>query len=178
MPYYTYTPRDVRPFTLMVRGLSGTYDVDDLRKFIQDCKMNLEIKSIVKLDGDRWIVRLSGDSDVQAFRKLEYLLNNRVKIEGHKKNRLTQCRNCQRFGHVSSNCKMAYRCVKCGQSHGPGKCDIPGRDAQAEDRLIRDPTTGGVIIAAARTVHCINCKVDGHVASSHTCPTRIELLKK
>lgn len=178
LSHYTYTPSDAKPYTLMVKGLSGTYEESDLREFINEKQKDLVIKSIVKLEGDRWIVRLDGGSDVQSFRRLEYLLNNKVSIEDHKRTGLLQCRNCQRFGHVSTNCRMGYRCVKCGQSHGPQKCEIPPKGKENEEILTRDPDTGKVIKVPKRPVHCINCKTDGHVASAKNCPKRIKILEK
>lgn len=59
--------------------------------------------------------------------------------------------NCQRIGHGSSNCRLAYRCVKCAQSHGPGKCEVP---ANSPKELLK----------------CANCNEIGHTASFRSCP--------
>lgn len=178
LPHYTYTLKDAKPYTLMVKGLSETYDENDLRSFISEKQKDLVLKSVTKLEGDRWIVQLDGNSDVQSFRRMQYLLNNRVEIDSHKREGVVQCRNCQRFGHVSTNCRMEYRCVKCGKSHGPKKCNIPGRDDNTEEIVTTDPITGQVVKSVGKQVHCINCKKDGHVASAKNCPKRLEILKK
>ena len=39
--------------------------------------------------------------------------------------RITQCYNCQTWGHSSSNCGLPSRCVKCSGSHEKGACSIP-----------------------------------------------------
>lgn len=61
--------------------------------------------------------------------------------------RLTQCRNCQRFGHSASNCGQSYRCVKCTDLHGPGDCARKTKEG---------------------TPKCINCHGD-HTANSRVC---------
>jgi hypothetical protein len=38
------------------------------------------------------------------------------------RNGLTQCHNCQQFGHVWANCKQLPRCLWCGGGHLHKKC--------------------------------------------------------
>ncbi|GFV20506.1 uncharacterized protein TNCV_4142671 [Trichonephila clavipes] len=66
-----------------------------------------------------------------------------------KVNRITQCYNCNDFHHVSQNCNMKTRCLKCGQNHRTGACEIKEK--------IENPL-------------CINCNTKGHMASSTECP--------
>ncbi|GFW19574.1 nucleic-acid-binding protein from transposon X-element [Trichonephila clavipes] len=61
----------------------------------------------------------------------------------------SQCFNCNFFNHASKNCRMTPRCLECGDSHKT-------QDCPTKDRL--------------KTLHCINCNVDGHLASSRQCP--------
>jgi Zinc knuckle len=35
---------------------------------------------------------------------------------------VTQCFNCQSFGHIAANCKRQSKCVKCGGSHNTKEC--------------------------------------------------------
>lgn len=176
--FYTYTPIELKPSTLIIRGLSETYDESDLREFIDECSLDLKVNRVVRLVGDRWLVQFTNDSDTKAFSRLQYLLNTKVKIGQYKREGLIQCRNCQRFGHISTNCRMPYRCVKCGQSHGPGKCAIPPREQNVEESLTTDPATGEIVKTKGRPIMCINCNKAGHVASDKKCPRRLELLEK
>lgn len=176
--FYTFTPKGLKPRTLIVRGLSDTYDEKDLQGFIDEHQTSVRVERITKIGGGRFILQMSGDSDEKAFRKLRYILNTRVKIGRHKRKGLIQCRNCQRFGHISTNCRMPYRCVKCGQSHGPKNCSIPSREANIEETLTTNPVTGEITRVRGRPVRCVNCDNDGHVASSKECPKRIELVQR
>ncbi|GFY23240.1 nucleic-acid-binding protein from transposon X-element [Trichonephila clavipes] len=65
-----------------------------------------------------------------------------------KKPGATQCYNCNFFNHSSKNCKMAPRCLKCGNNHRTGDCTFAGK--------IEKP-------------RCISCNQKGHVASLRSC---------
>ncbi|CAH1960443.1 unnamed protein product [Acanthoscelides obtectus] len=34
----------------------------------------------------------------------------------------SQCYRCQRYGHTQRNCRLAERCVKCGEDHNSTSC--------------------------------------------------------
>lgn len=46
--------------------------------------------------------------------------------------RLTQCRNCQLYGHAATNCGRPYRCIKCIETHMPGECARKTREGTAK----------------------------------------------
>ena len=60
---------------------------------------------------------------------------------------VTQCFNCQSFGHLAKNCRSKQECLICGESHSHKGC--PNKEA--------------------RKPKCANCK-GPHVASYKGCP--------
>lgn len=74
-----------------------------------------------------------------------------IKWEWFRKNKVFQCRNCQRVGHASMNCNFIRRCVKCAEPHGKDECPV----AKGSDRS---------------SLKCANCKNTGHPASYFGCP--------
>ncbi|GFU10204.1 nucleic-acid-binding protein from transposon X-element [Trichonephila clavipes] len=62
---------------------------------------------------------------------------------------VTQCFNCNYFNLITKNCRMAPRCLKCGQNHRTQSCPN---------------------IERLKTLHCINCNTDEHMATSRQCP--------
>lgn len=40
------------------------------------------------------------------------------------KQEVVQCWRCQRLGHISKNCRMRKRCVKCGAQHFKADCPV------------------------------------------------------
>ncbi|GFV51291.1 PRE_C2HC domain-containing protein [Trichonephila clavipes] len=69
----------------------------------------------------------------------------------------SQCFNCNYFNHSSKDCRMTPRCLKCGENHITKNCPIT-------DRL--------------KTLHCINCNEDGHMATSRQCPNFPKIKQK
>ena len=60
---------------------------------------------------------------------------------------VTQCFNCQSFGHSAKNCRSKQKCLICGESHSHKGC--PNREA--------------------KKAKCANCS-GPHVASYRECP--------
>jgi hypothetical protein len=67
--------------------------------------------------------------------------------------RPTQCHRCQRYGHSANNCALPFRCVKCLETHEPGKCARTTREGQPS---------------------CVNCGTEGHASNSTTCPAYLK----
>jgi len=67
------------------------------------------------------------------------------------KNKVTQCRRCQLYGHGMQNCNMKPKCSTCGLEHYPNECNSPVQK-------------------------CANCKGD-HLATDFNCPKRQEFLE-
>lgn len=59
---------------------------------------------------------------------------------------VTQCLNCQRYGHISRQCRSNSRCASCGGDHISDNCDQPPEH-----------------------INCINCK-GPHASTSKHCP--------
>lgn len=176
--YYTYTPKGRRPFTLVIEGLPNSFEASEVSEYLNGLQININILNVWKLGGDKWVVKITRDSDIRNFYAIRYVLHCKVSIRKFRKQGITQCFNCQRYGHVAMNCNMQYRCVKCGGSHGPGKCEIPPKGENTQENFVKDPVSGAVIRRVGVPVKCVNCGAEGHVASSKDCPRRLKLLRK
>lgn len=67
------------------------------------------------------------------------------------KNKVTQCRRCQLYGHGMQNCNLKPKCPTCGLGHYLIDCNSPVQK-------------------------CANCKGD-HLATDSNCPKRHEFLE-
>lgn len=139
--------------------------------------IDMKIVRVLKLNGNRWLLQVSADSDVKQIYCIKYMLNCKVTIEKFERKGLVQCKNWQRFGHISSNCSMPYRCVKCSLSHGPGNCKISRENLEFSE-IVENLATGQFFQRSLIRVKCINCIKEGHVASDRNCPVRIQLAKR
>jgi hypothetical protein len=63
------------------------------------------------------IILLKTAKSKEIFR-LQSFCHIAIRVEAYRaQNALTQCQNCQQFGHVWANCKQQPRCLWCGGGH-------------------------------------------------------------
>ena len=158
-----------KPHTYLLKGMSDDTRLEDVEEAlkssqnIQFCKIerfktNQSIKN--KRELPIFLVQIKPEYKVQDLLKISTVSYQKIHWEKINKRNLTQCRNCQRFGHISGNCGMPFRCVKCiGSNHKHGECP-PDKETAKED------------------LSCISCGQKGHPASFHGCPKAIEIKKK
>lgn len=175
--FYTFTPPEMKPYNFVIKKLSNVYDKEEVQAYISDLNLSITILNITKLSSG-WLVQLSRESNIDEFKNIQYILHCKVSIESFKPSGPKQCKNCQRFTHVASNCNMPYRCVKCGESHGPNNCELPPRELNVNEVVLTDPSTGGIVKRIGMPVKCVNCGTDGHTANARICPKRIEIMKR
>jgi hypothetical protein len=64
------------------------------------------------------------------FFELESLLHTKIKIEEpHKSKIISQCQNCQAYGHTKAYCGYSPRCVRCGDDHPSSACPNSRHDS-------------------------------------------------
>ena len=157
--YYTYTPKNLWPKTLVLKGIHGNFKEEEILKEIKELNIpNTEVIKVSRFQFDKnqaqkshHLVQLSNNSELSDIVKIKSLAYQRVKWENLKKPKLFQCRRCQRLGHANSNCNLPYGCVKCAQNHEIGKCPITKEADKA-------------------ALKCANCGNTGHTASYKGCP--------
>lgn len=159
--YYTFTPKDEKRVTLVLKGLSGAYSCaevleilktkeNDTIKFEKVTNLTTKDSATKNRPLPHFIVQVSPKTPINEIIKIKSLDHQIIRWERIHKPKITQCTRCQRFGHSSANCKMDYRCVKCGNSHIPGQCTIKPEDPKEK-------------------LHCTLCNKDGHPASYKGC---------
>lgn len=162
LQYFTFTPKEEKKITLVLKGVKADYNENDVKTFIINKKLqDVHLENVTKLQFDKsdenkyfYLVHLSPESRSSALTKLRYILHQPVRWENIRKKAIFQCRRCQRIGHASRNCNFKFRCVKCGKDHGPIK---EGNKCELEKAELKD-------------IFCINCGQKGHPASYPGCP--------
>lgn len=158
-PFYTFTPKNEKHVSLILKGIRGDFEADEIRDEIQNsCDTDTKITKCNKIIFNKknperfhFLVQLAPGSKVSGVTKIEKLAYQKVRWEKLKKKTIMQCRKCQRLGHTSTNCGMEYRCVKCTEHHEPGMCKVNHSTPKEE-------------------ITCVNCKSKGHPASYRGCP--------
>jgi hypothetical protein len=70
-----------------------------------------------------FLVTLPRTPKSQEIIRLPSLWHIAIRVEAYRnQNSLTQCQNCQQFGHIWANCKQPPRCLWCGGGHLHKEC--------------------------------------------------------
>ena len=157
--YFTYTPKELKPKSILLKGIRGNFDIEEIKQEILNLNTpGIEITNLSKFVFDKsqpdkfhHLLQLSHNSNTKELFKIKTIAFQRVRWEHLRRPAIFQCRKCQRLGHASKNCFLQYRCVKCANTHEPGKCPI----TKENDRL---------------QLKCANCGQEGHPASYKGCP--------
>lgn len=178
---FTFTPKEEKPVTLLLKGIHGSYNTEEVREAIMAAAPETPLIKVANLETaaskrkgiklNSFIIQVEAGTDTSELIRLRYMLHQKITWEKFRSSGMTQCRNCQCYGHVARNCSAPYRCVKCKGGHGPGECkrnvEQPGDSAEAGGSK-KDPTPP----------FCTLCNKDGHTANYRGCPTYQRLLKQ
>lgn len=131
--YFTYTPKNLRPKTVILKGIRGDFSEEDIMNELKERKLkNVSIIKLSKIvfnkhqpNNYHFLVKVSSDSQLKQLTNIACVAQQKANWDKLKRNTIFQCKKCQRFRRASTNCEMAYRCVKCSGSHEPGQCKIP-----------------------------------------------------
>lgn len=173
--FFCHTPEEYKPINFLLKNLHDpSYSETDILEAIDQLNLDLKILRIKRFEtvGSRmnnrlpniWHIQVDPSSkNVSQLLGQRFLLNTAIKFEYLKTQRSIQCKNCQRYHHVSINCHMPYRCVKCIGDHGPGACPLndPNNPEPDPNRL-----------------QCVNCLQFGHPANYRGCPKANEILER
>jgi hypothetical protein len=153
--HYTFTEPEDRHLQFVLYG-HHTNDTEELKQELVTSK--IPASKVTKInrstDSPVFLVSFEKNSEVNLrvlqnnHDKLNNLIIRWAKFQPNQR-RPTQCHRCQRFGHAANNCALPFRCVKCLDSHEPGKCARTTREGAAS---------------------CVNCQAEGHASNSTSCP--------
>lgn len=129
--YHTYTPKSEKTRRLVLKGLPSLYTNDDLKADLSS--QNSAVVNVTEMktknlstNNPIYLVTFPWETSVADVKKLiRYVCDHRVAWQDYvkpKRLRGSQCFRCQRFGHVSNNCHLEQRCVKCALKHNIGEC--------------------------------------------------------
>jgi hypothetical protein len=126
--FYTFLPKSEKPIMAVIRHLPGDTLAEDISNELvalgfsvvsfRQMKANRQL-----LQGGTQIVNLPRSEEPKEMFKLNNLSNIIMKVEACRaQTGLTQCYNCQKFGHVWANCKQPPRCLWRGGGHLKKEC--------------------------------------------------------
>lgn len=167
--YNTYTPSDEKMQSVLLKGT----EIDDSQIITDTLNEHGIVPHNVQryetgymrknqIQSNIWQITLQPKTETSTLTNIRYIADWSVKWELQRKRTLTQCKRCQRFNHSASNCMLPYRCVKCVNTHEPGKCPLDANDNKTKPC-------------------CVNCKGEHTANNALQCPffkRQIELKTK
>jgi len=168
--FYTFFSKSLKPIKAIIRQLPGNTPAEDIVKELQSIGFDvISVRQLISRNTQApinlplFLVTLPRNDKAQEIFQLSSLNHVIIKVEAYRaQTGLTQCYNCQQFGHIWVNCKQPPKCVWCGGGHLHKEC--PEKEKENSK-----PT-------------CSNCKLEEgekpHPSNYRGCKTAKELQKK
>jgi hypothetical protein len=135
LPFFTVCTKGVKPVKAVKKHLPNNNSSEDITLALEE--LGYEVTSAKQMtakcpspEGGVTLVSLPlflitlvrNQKSLDIF-KISNLCNIIVKVEAYKsKSGLTQCYNCQRFGHIWVHCRQPPPCMGCGGGHCHREC--------------------------------------------------------
>jgi hypothetical protein len=139
LPILLFTPKSLKPIKAVILRLPLNTPAEDISDGL--VSLDLDVISVKQMTATRqsppegtttiniplFLLTLPRTAKSQEIFRLPSLCHISIRVEHYKaQNGLTQCHNCQKFGHVWENCKQPPRCLWCGGSHVHKECPEKG----------------------------------------------------
>jgi hypothetical protein len=122
LTYYSFFPKSQKPFKPVIRHLPINTLAQDISEGLENLGFDfVSVKPPEEtINQERSLVpdNLPADSKITGNIQSPSLCHISLKVETYMaQTGLTQCHNCQQFGHVWANCKQPPCCLWCGGGH-------------------------------------------------------------
>lgn len=157
--FFTFATKEEKPFKVVLMGLD-TLDTETLKsKLIALGLKCLDVKIVQRKTQYStyviYIVYLQRKTITLKELREKFDIIDYIKVKWdykiNKKNNITQCYNCQMFGHGSNRCRVKTFCSNCAGNHLTNECNI--------DNVIK----------------CANCN-GNHKSTDINCPSKAQYI--
>jgi hypothetical protein len=181
LSYFTFFPKSEKPIKAVLRHLPANTPAQNISEGL--VYLGFDITSVKQMSTNRrstseksvpqqlhlFLITLPRTEKSKEIFKLATLCHVVIRVEAYRaQSGLTQCHNCQQFGHVWANYKQSPRCLWCGggrlHKECPEKKNAASTPACCNCQLAEGakPTPPTIGAAATRGKSCKGEKPRGH----------------
>ncbi|KAL4125770.1 hypothetical protein QTP88_010010 [Uroleucon formosanum] len=132
--FHTFQLKEDKPMRIVIRNLHPSTSTEMIKNELEHRLYEVRqvtqvIHRISKIPLPLFFVDLEPTDHSKEIFKLESILHTKIKIEEpHKPKIISQCQNCQAYGHTKAYCGYSPRCVRCGDDHSSSACPNSRQD--------------------------------------------------
>jgi len=132
--FHTFQLNEDKPMRIVIRNLHPSTSTELIKselelRLYEVRQVTQVIHRTSKIPLPLFFVDLEPTDHSNEIFKLESLLHTKIKIEEpHKPKIISQCQNCQAYGHTKAYCGYSPRCVRCGDDHSSSACPNSRQD--------------------------------------------------
>lgn len=162
--FHTYTDSEEKTHAFVIRGLTSDTEPAEIEEQIKN-EHRIPVKKCYKMEFKKYpqqnttqalflLITTNKVTLKDISQKVKYVMYTRIYFERRRNNkRITQCHNCQSWGHATTNCYAATKCMFCAENHTTKSCEK--KEGKPK---------------------CTNCQAN-HKANDITCPVYTQRLK-
>lgn len=126
--FYTYQPKREKNFRVVLKRMHPSTDTEEIKQALEELQHKpnniWNVKSSrTKKPFPMFFIDLQPSPDDKEIYSVRSLLNCRIEIVPPRpKQSISQCSNCQQYGHTQKYCHRQPSCVKCAVSHSTANC--------------------------------------------------------
>lgn len=128
--YYTYKPKELRGFKVVLRNMHHSADQADIKQELEELGHKvMNIHNMQQRGTNKplplFTIELESKENNKTIYDIDQLLNCKISFEAsHHKRTIPQCSNCQMYGHTKNYCTRDSVCVKCAGKHKTLDCRL------------------------------------------------------
>ncbi|KAL4136335.1 hypothetical protein QTP88_007883 [Uroleucon formosanum] len=129
--FHTFQLKEDKPMRIVIRNLHPSTSTEMIKNELEHrlYEVRQVTQVISKIPLPLFFVDLEPTDHSKEIFKLESILRTKIKIEEpHKPKIISQCQNCQAYGHTKAYCGYSPRCVRCGDDHSSSACPNSRQD--------------------------------------------------
>lgn len=126
--YHTYQLAEDKPTRIVIRNLHPTTPVELIKSELETRLFEVrQVTNVLHKTSKHplplFFVDLEPTEHSNQIYQLSSLMHTKIKVEEpYKPKLISQCQNCQDYGHTRAYCGYSARCVRCSAHHSSSEC--------------------------------------------------------